>query len=80
MGVADQIIEAVKNKAIRHFFLVGGCDGAKPGRDYYTKFVEQIPDVCVVLTLACCTLQFLVISESNQTTVERSKRDRVDTN
>ena len=53
MGVADQVIEAVKTKAIRHFFLVGGCDGAKPGRDYYTKFVEQIPDDCVVLTLAC---------------------------
>jgi hydroxylamine reductase len=58
MGVADQVIEAVKNKAIRHFFLVGGCDGAKPGRDYYTKFVEQIPDDCVVLTLACGKFRF----------------------
>ena len=58
MGVADQVIEAVKNKAIRHFFLVGGCDGAKPGRDYYTKFVEQIPDACVVLTLACGKFRF----------------------
>jgi hydroxylamine reductase len=58
MGVADQVIEAVKNKAIRHFFLVGGCDGAKPGRDYYTRFVEQIPDDCVVLTLACGKFRF----------------------
>ena len=58
MGVADQVIEAVKNKAIRHFFLVGGCDGAKPGRDYYTQFVEQIPDDCVVLTIACGKFRF----------------------
>ncbi len=43
LGVADKVIEAVKSKAIRHFFLVGGCDGAKPGRDYFTKFVEQVP-------------------------------------
>jgi hydroxylamine reductase len=58
MGVADKIIEAVKSKAIRHFFLVGGCDGAKPGRDYYTRFVEQVPDDCVVLTLACGKFRF----------------------
>ncbi len=58
LGVADQIIAAVKNKAIRHFFLVGGCDGAKPGRDYYTKFVEQVPDDCVILTLACGKFRF----------------------
>ena len=58
MGVAGQVIDAVKNKAIRHFFLVGGCDGAKPGRDYYTKFVEQVPDDCVVLTLACGKFRF----------------------
>ena len=58
MGVAGQVIEAVKNKAIRHFFLVGGCDGAKPGRDYYTQFVEQVPDDCVVLTLACGKFRF----------------------
>ena len=58
LGVADKIIEAVKNKAIRHFFLVGGCDGAKPGRDYYTKFVEQVPEDCVVLTLACGKFRF----------------------
>ena len=58
LGVADKVIEAVKNKAIRHFFLVGGCDGAKPGRDYFTKFVEQVPDDCVVLTLACGKFRF----------------------
>ena len=58
MGVAGEVIKAVKNKAIRHFFLVGGCDGAKPGRDYYTKFVEQVPDDCVVLTLACGKFRF----------------------
>jgi len=58
LGVAPQIIDAVKNKAIRHFFLVGGCDGAKPGRDYYTRFVEQVPEDCVVLTLACGKFRF----------------------
>ena len=58
MGVAPTVIEAVKNKAIRHFFLVGGCDGAKPGRDYYTEFVEKVPQDCVVLTLACGKFRF----------------------
>jgi hydroxylamine reductase len=58
MGVAPTVIEAVKNKAIRHFFLVGGCDGAKPGRDYYTELVEKIPQDCVVLTLACGKFRF----------------------
>jgi len=58
MGVADKVIEAVKSGAIRHFFLVGGCDGAKPGRDYYTEFVEKVPDDCVVLTLACGKFRF----------------------
>ncbi len=58
LGVADKVIEAVKNKDIRHFFLVGGCDGAKPGRDYFTKFVEQVPSDCIVLTLACGKFRF----------------------
>ena len=58
LGVAGQVIEAVKNKDIRHFFLVGGCDGAKPGRSYYTEFVEKVPDDCVVLTLACGKFRF----------------------
>ncbi|RJQ66637.1 MAG: hydroxylamine reductase [Desulfobacteraceae bacterium] len=58
LGVAGQVIEAVKNKSIRHFFLVGGCDGAKPGRNYYAQLVEQIPGDCVVLTLACGKFRF----------------------
>lgn len=58
LGVAEKVVEAVQNKAIRHFFLVGGCDGAKPGRDYYTRFVEQVPEDCIVLTLACGKFRF----------------------
>jgi hydroxylamine reductase len=58
LGVADKIIAAVKSKAIRHFFLVGGCDGAKPGRNYYTDFVEKVPADCMVLTLACGKFRF----------------------
>jgi len=58
MGVAGTLIEAVKNKAIRHFFLVAGCDGAKPGRNYYTEFVDKVPEDCVVLTLACGKFRF----------------------
>ncbi|OQX11517.1 MAG: hydroxylamine reductase [Desulfobulbaceae bacterium A2] len=58
LGVADKVIAAVQSKAIRHFFLVGGCDGAKPGRDYYTRFVEQVPSDCMILTLACGKFRF----------------------
>lgn len=58
MGVAGKVIEAVKGKALRHFFLVAGCDGAKPGRNYYTEFVEKVPKDCVVLTLACGKFRF----------------------
>ena len=58
LGVAGQVIEAVKSKAIRHFFLVGGCDGAKTGRNYYTELVEKIPADCIVLTLACGKFRF----------------------
>jgi len=58
MGVAGQVIEAVKNKAIRHFFLVGGCDGAKASRNYFTEFVEKTPKDTVVLTLACGKFKF----------------------
>ena len=58
LGVAGQVIDAVKSKAIRHFFLVGGCDGAKTGRNYYTELVEKIPSDCVVLTLACGKFRF----------------------
>jgi len=58
MSVAGKVIEAVKNKQLRHLFLVGGCDGAKPGRNYYTEFVEKVPKDCVVLTLACGKFRF----------------------
>ncbi len=58
LGVADKVIEAVKGKKIRHFFLVAGCDGAKPGRNYYTEFVEKVPEDCLVLTLACGKFRF----------------------
>ncbi len=58
LGVAGAVIDAVKNKQIRHFFLVGGCDGAKPTRNYYTEFVEKVPKDCVVLTLACGKFRF----------------------
>ena len=58
LGVADQVIEAVKNGDIRHFFLVGGCDGARPGRNYYTEFVKQTPMDSLVLTLACGKYRF----------------------
>jgi len=58
MSVADKVIEAVKSGKIRHFFLVAGCDGAKPGRNYYTEFVEKVPQDCIVLTLACGKFRF----------------------
>ena len=58
LGVADKVVEAVKNGKIRHFFLVGGCDGAKPGRNYYTDFAKLVPDDCVILTLACGKYRF----------------------
>ncbi len=58
LGVAPQVIDAVKTGAIKHFFLVGGCDGAKPGRSYYTDFVDATPDDTVVLTLACGKFRF----------------------
>ena len=53
LGLADKIIEAVKAGKIRHFFFIGGCDGAKPGRNYYTELAEKVPDDCVMLTAAC---------------------------
>ncbi|MGQ9455278.1 MAG: hydroxylamine reductase [Armatimonadota bacterium] len=57
-SVAPTIIEAVKSGAIRHFFLIGGCDGAKPGRNYYTEFAQLVPKDCVILTLACGKYRF----------------------
>ena len=58
LGVADKVIDAVKSGDIRHFFLIGGCDGAKPGRNYYTDLAQQVPDDCVILTLACGKYRF----------------------
>jgi hydroxylamine reductase len=58
LSVADKVVEAVKHGHIRHFFLVGGCDGAKPGRSYYTEFVEKAPKDSVILTLACGKFRF----------------------
>ncbi|BAY98463.1 hydroxylamine reductase [Tolypothrix tenuis PCC 7101] len=58
LGVADTVVNAVKSGNIRHFFLVGGCDGAKPGRNYYTDLVETIPSDCVVMTLGCGKFRF----------------------
>ena len=58
LSVAPQVIDAIKSGAIKHFFLVGGCDGAKPGRNYYTDFVKQTPKDSVILTLACGKFRF----------------------
>jgi hydroxylamine reductase len=58
LGVADKVIEGVKAGAIRHFFLIGGCDGAKSGRNYYTEFAEKAPKDTVILTLACGKYRF----------------------
>ena len=58
LGLADKIVGLVKAGKIRHFFLIGGCDGAKPGRNYYTEFAEKVPKDCVILTLACGKYRF----------------------
>ena len=58
LGVADKVIEAVKSGALKHIYLVAGCDGAKPGRNYYSEFVEQAPADTIVLTLACGKYRF----------------------
>ena len=58
LGVADKVIDAVKAGKISHFFLVGGCDGARTGRNYYTEFVKQTPKDSVILTLACGKYRF----------------------
>jgi hydroxylamine reductase len=58
LSVADQVVGAVKAGKIRHFFLIGGCDGARSGRDYYTQFAESVPDDCMILTLACGKYRF----------------------
>jgi len=58
MSVADKVIEAVKTGRIRHFFLVAGCDGAQPGINFYTEFVEKLPQDSIILTLACGKFRF----------------------
>jgi hydroxylamine reductase len=58
MGVAGKVVDLVKRGKIRHFFLVGGCDGSKASRSYYAEFVEKVPEDCVVLTLACGKFKF----------------------
>jgi hydroxylamine reductase len=58
LGLADKIIGLVKSGKIRRFFLIGGCDGAKPGRNYYTEFAEKVPADCIILTLACGKYRF----------------------
>ena len=55
---AEKIVEAVKEGKIRHFFVIGGCDGARPGRNYYTEFAKAVPDDCIILTLACGKYRF----------------------
>jgi hydroxylamine reductase len=58
LGAAGAVIEGVKSGAIRHFFLIGGCDGAKPGRNYYTEFAQSAPRDTIILTLACGKYRF----------------------
>jgi hydroxylamine reductase len=58
LSVAEKVIELVKSHRIRHFFLVGGCDGARPTRNYYTEFVEKVPKDCLILTLGCGKFRF----------------------
>jgi len=58
LGVADKVVDAVKSGAIRRFFLIGGCDGAKPGRNYYTQLAQAVPNDCVILTLGCGKYRF----------------------
>ena len=62
MSVADKVIDAIKSGAIKHFYLIGGCDGAKPGRNYYTEFAEAVPNDSVILTLACGKYRFNKLS------------------
>jgi hydroxylamine reductase len=58
LAVASQIVEAVKSRAVRHLFLIGGCDGARPGRNYYTDLAQAVPEDCLILTLACGKYRF----------------------
>jgi hydroxylamine reductase len=65
MSVADKVIAGVKSGAIKHLFLVAGCDGTKPGRAYYREFVQKVPEDCLVLTLACGKFKFFDLDLGN---------------
>jgi hydroxylamine reductase len=71
LSVAGDVISAVKSGAIKHFFLVGGCDGARVGRNYYTDFVEKSPEDTVILTLACGKFRFNDMKLGNIGTIPR---------
>jgi len=58
LSIADKVIEAVKSGAVKHFYLIGGCDGARSGRNYYTEFAEKVPKDSIILTLACGKYRF----------------------
>ena len=58
LSVAGQVVDAVKSGALRHFYLIGGCDGARPGRNYYAEFAHSVPQDCIVLTLGCGKFRF----------------------
>ena len=58
LSVADKVVDAVKSGAIKHFYLIGGCDGARPGRNYYTELAKATPDDSIILTLACGKFRF----------------------
>ena len=58
LSYADKIVQAVESGKLRHFFLIGGCDGARPGRNYYTDFAQLVPKDCMILTLACGKYRF----------------------
>jgi len=71
LGVADKVIAAVKSGKIKHFFLIGGCDGAKAGRNYYTEFAQKVPKDCVILTLACGKFRFNTFEFGDIETIPR---------
>lgn len=65
LSIADKIIDAVNNKSIKHFFVIGGCDGAKPGRNYYTELAEKTPKDSVILTVGCAKYRFNKLDHGN---------------
>ncbi len=71
LSLAGTVVEAVRSGKIKHFFLIGGCDGAKPGRNYYTEFAQKVPRDCVILTLACGKFRFNSLEFGSIQTVPR---------